>query len=174
MLSVVNIEVPVFGCEGVGKTSTIKALCGLPFEPESSVLSEQSVYEGILYTQGNRNEHKGKERTKAVKARFYSCEIFKHDGTLFEIVMKRASASLILYDITDKGSYEQALDHWYPIVLNYSDCIILVGTKNDLKPRAIDIKSVESFASQEDLYFMEVSAKSGMNIPLLQSILRIR
>ena len=174
MISVVQMHVAVFGSSRVGKTCTIKALCGLPFEPTlAGTVNETYVYEGVLPQLKGSNPSVS---TTVVKARFYSCEAFERDPVLLDQVTSETHAVLILYDVTNMESYKSATAEVYPSLRRrYPDAFfVLVGSKNDSTQRQVNIKQVEGFVSREGIYFMELSAKTGTNVKLLLSILRIR
>ena len=42
--------------------------------------------------------------------------------------------------------------------------LLLTGTKADLKDRAVDRREIQRFANQNNIFYMETSAKSGDNV----------
>ena len=42
--------------------------------------------------------------------------------------------------------------------------LLLIGTKADLKDRAVDRREIQRFANQNNIFYMETSAKTGDNV----------
>ena len=80
---------------------------------------------------------------------------------------KNAKGALVVYDITDKGSFNK-IEKLVDDLKNGSDkniYIILVGNKNDLEEqRVITKEEGEDLAKKLNLGFCEVSAKTGDGI----------
>ena len=97
-------------------------------------------------------QHTGQERYQSITQRFYH----------------NTSAVMIVYDISDAESYNEATKNWYVEATNYLDKtpdipFIIVGNKTDLEDkRAISFKEVKEFSSQNNLLHpVECSAKKG-------------
>ena len=84
---------------------------------------------------------------------------------------KRADGIILIYDITDKKSFEVA--DYYLKDLRKSEIsnvipIFLVGNKMDLEEkREITFEEGEKFAKENGLMFCECSAKTGENIDFI-------
>ena len=80
---------------------------------------------------------------------------------------KNTSFALIVYDITDKNSFN-SVRQWIEDCQNYSNAnihIVLVGNKVDLtKGRKVDIEEGKELAEEFGMDFFETSAKTGENI----------
>jgi GTPase SAR1 family protein len=96
----------------------------------------------------------GQERYQSITQRFYY----------------NTSAVMIVYDIADAESYNEATRNWFHEASTYLDSdqsdrapIILVGNKSDLEEkRAIQFKEVKEFSSRHNLLTpVECSAKKG-------------
>ena len=94
----------------------------------------------------------GQERYHSITGRFY------HD----------ASAVMIVYDISDAESYNEATTSWFSEVTTHLNMdlnipIMLVGNKTDLEDdRVINVKDVKDFARKSHLLEpIECSAKTG-------------
>jgi small GTP-binding protein len=83
---------------------------------------------------------------------------------------KEAQGILLVYDITNKESFEN-IDKWIEDIKNSapSNCVIfLVGNKSDLADkRIITFQEGKNKAEEYGLLFNEVSAKNGDNILLI-------
>ena len=77
---------------------------------------------------------------------------------------KNAKGALVVYDITDKGSFNK-IEKLVDDLKNGSDkniYIILVGNKNDLEDqRKVTKEEGEKFAQEHNYIFHEISAKTG-------------
>ena len=80
---------------------------------------------------------------------------------------KSSTCAFIVYDITDKKSFENVLT-WLNECRDmcYKDILIcLIGNKSDLEgKRVISYEEGKNFADENNLLFFETSAKNGSNI----------
>ena len=80
---------------------------------------------------------------------------------------KSSTCAFIVYDITDKKSFENVLT-WLNECRDmcYKDILIcLIGNKSDLESkRVISYEEGKNFADENNLLFFETSAKNGTNI----------
>ena len=80
---------------------------------------------------------------------------------------KSAQAIIILYDITEQSSFEH-IKYWLIEIEKFAKqgvLKILVGNKKDLEEkRQVSKEDVESFAQQNGIKYIEVSAKNNINI----------
>ncbi|OMJ72164.1 hypothetical protein SteCoe_29455 [Stentor coeruleus] len=78
-----------------------------------------------------------------------------------------AVAALLVYDITNRDSFV-SLSRWISEARAHGNkdiTLILVGNKNDLEEqRVISTEEAQSFADQNNLLFIETSAKTGNNV----------
>jgi len=77
-----------------------------------------------------------------------------------------ASGGLVIYDVTNKESFEH-LDKWFNDLQNQCSgiSIILIGNKTDLvADRVISTEEGEQYALQKGVNFFETSAKTGENV----------
>lgn len=75
---------------------------------------------------------------------------------------------ILVYDINDKKTFMN-LSEWHHDVCANTDkyaFIILVGNKVDLE-RKVNLKDVEQFATEKQIPFFEISAKTGINVQLI-------
>ena len=80
---------------------------------------------------------------------------------------KSSTCAFIVYDITDKKSFENVIT-WLNECRDmcYKDILIcLIGNKSDLEgKRVISYEEGKNFADENNLLFFETSAKNGSNI----------
>ena len=83
---------------------------------------------------------------------------------------KLADGIILIYDITDRNSFENLDDCFNDIIYCYSKYIpiFLVGNKIDLEDlREITFEEGEEFSKKHGLMFCECSAKTGENIDFI-------
>lgn len=87
--------------------------------------------------------------------------------SLVPMYYRGAAAAAVVYDITERESFEGAKS-WVDELqkLHSPDCVIaLVGNKDDLaEHRAVDTEDARSYAQDNEIIFMEASAKTGHNV----------
>ena len=84
--------------------------------------------------------------------------------SLVPMYYKNASAALVVYDVTDKKTFENAIIWFEEIKKNTENCIIaIVGNKHDSENQ-IDKKEIEEYVNKNNILHIEVSAKNGLNI----------
>jgi Ras-related protein Rab-2A len=80
---------------------------------------------------------------------------------------KGAVGALLVYDITRRETFSHLIKWLSEVKENASKdiTIILIGNKNDLeKGRQVSFEEGESFAKENNLLFLETSAKTSKNI----------
>lgn len=85
-----------------------------------------------------------------------------------------AIGALLVYDITNAQSFE-SLPNWLKDSLeatNQNIGLVLVGNKNDLEnQRQVNSNNAKQFAKDNNLLFLETSAKNGTNVEKIFQIL---
>ncbi|GBG26228.1 Ras-related protein Rab-14 [Hondaea fermentalgiana] len=112
-----------------------------------------------------------------MRAQFWDCGTRSLDNVRLERMLDGAICTLILYDVTDSNSYEQATTRWLDAVRAAAPdkFIVLIGCKVDQSSvRSVEVAEVEEFARDHGLLFMEMSARTHENVDLTLSLLRIR
>ncbi len=93
----------------------------------------------------------GQERFMAITPAYYKC----------------ADGIMLCYDITNMSTFEN-VEKWLAEIQTYNNnnaVRMLVGNKADLENhRKVDSKLVKDFAEKHNMYFMETSAKSCINV----------
>ena len=130
----------IVGNSGVGKTSIIsrylgkynpkeKSTIGASFTNKLEIINDNKILFEIWDTAGQ-------EKFRSINSIFY----------------QDANICILVYDITNKKSFEEMKDYWYNSVLeNSSNDIIfhIVGNKIDLfDQEAVDRKDVQDFCQQ--------------------------
>ena len=91
-------------------------------------------------------------------------ERFKSISTNY---IKKANGILLMYDITDKGSFEN-IGNWMETIKENSGnkmSLVLVATKSDLNSeRVISAEEGEKLAKEYGIKFFETSSKDNINI----------
>lgn len=145
-----TFKIIIIGDTNVGKTQILNAYTdefkeksettiGIDFKIKKIDKKEYSVIFQIWDTAGE-------ERYKSVVSQYY----------------KKTSGAFIVYDITNRKSFEN-IDEWLKKIQENTE-IILLGNKQDLKERKIQYEEGESKADQYKMGFYEVSAKTKKNI----------
>lgn len=84
---------------------------------------------------------------------------------------RRALGALLVYDITKEPTFAN-IKNWLENLRQHAEqdiCIMLVGNKldlvtSDLERREVPREAAESFAREENLFFMETSAQTNNNV----------
>lgn len=78
-----------------------------------------------------------------------------------------AAGALLVYDVTSRESFN-ALSNWLNDARTLASpniCILLVGNKRDLEEaRQVTMLEASNFAQENELIFLETSAKTGDNV----------
>ena len=90
-------------------------------------------------------------------------EIYKPLGDVF---YRNCHGFILVYDITNKKSFEEILNSYKQIQKNnYNHCWILIGNKCDEKnKREVSYEERKKLAKEYNSYFFKTLTKSGKNI----------
>eukprot|EP00930_Biecheleria_cincta_P033219 TRINITY_DN23001_c0_g1_i1.p1 TRINITY_DN23001_c0_g1~~TRINITY_DN23001_c0_g1_i1.p1 ORF type:complete len:187 (+),score=16.99 TRINITY_DN23001_c0_g1_i1:143-703(+) len=157
---VINLKVVTAGDSGVGKSTLVRGFCegGTkgPTDCEPTVGADFQV---------RTFSHAGKE---------FRMNIFDASGDIkFAEVRnefyKDTQGVLLFYDITSRRSF-QALERWTDEISRHSQGtdprVVLVGTKTDLNPRAVQEQAAKDWAKCKGYPHFEVSAIHGQNLEI--------
>ena len=155
-----NIKVTLIGGSGVGKTCIIRryylnefienpaSTCGGSYTAKQININNKSIQIDLWDTAGQ-------ERFRSLGKHFY----------------KDAYIVILVYDITNKKTFEEIEKIWYPSVKEHGEkysVLAVVGNKCDLyENEEVKENEAREYAQQIGATFMLVSAKSGDNIDLL-------
>ena len=151
-------KIVIIGESGVGKTNMLTKLTRDKFSPESAAtigvefatksyqFEESSVKAQIWDTAGQ-------ERYMAITAAYF----------------RGSYGAIIVYDITSRDSFKNAITSWYTQLnesLSKEISVMLIGNKKDLAAeRQVTEKEAKNCAASNNMMFIETSALSGENIP---------
>ena len=149
-------KIVLIGDSSVGKTNIFSKYLNDEFDPES----KSTV--GVEF--GTKNF---KIENNIVKVQIWDTAGQERYRSITNAYYKGAKGCLLVYDITNKSSFEN-LDKWISDLKNNGDdkvSIILIGNKSDLdSQRAITLEEGKQLAEFHKMAFMETSALNGDNI----------
>ena len=150
-----NLKILTIGESGVGKT------CILLRYTENKFLVNHIITIGIdfkskLITCGNKSvklkiwDTAGQERFKNITKQYY----------------KGADGILLVYDITDRNSFEKIRDWMAQIKENSQkeNVLILLGNKCDLEERQVSYEEGQALAEEYGIPFFETSSYKDINV----------
>ena len=138
----------------VGKTSIINVLMGQKFTTEYEASIGVDFFSKTI-------KYKG----KIIKLQIWDSAGQEKFRSLIPNYIRGASLVFIVYDITNRKSFEN-LPKWIEFVNNIENSnIVIVGNKSDIKDeRQITLEEGEKFSQERNVEFFEVSAKEGTNL----------
>ncbi|KAJ5074789.1 ras-related protein rab-5a [Anaeramoeba ignava] len=108
-----------------------------------------------------------KFRDSEVKLQIWDTAGQERYHSLAPMYYKGASAAVVVFDITQFKSFERS-KVWISELKNNGPSnivIALVGNKQDLEhKRVVSVQTAESFAEENNLLFLETSAKTGFQV----------
>ncbi len=147
----IQCKITFVGESNVGKTSLIQQYVNNVFDPNylttigGDQLIKSIVIKGIKLSL-NIWDTAGQERFRSIN----------------KIFLKNSKIVILVYDITNKKSFDKIVDFWYPKVIEIlgSDIIIgLAANKSDLyEQEKVSIEEGKNFAQEKNLVFKETSA----------------
>ncbi|XP_072178011.1 ras-related protein Rab-22A-like [Diadema setosum] len=150
------VKVCLLGKYGVGKTSLATRFISGTFR-KSCQATVGAAFLTKIICYGNREycmalwDTSGDEKFRAVAALTY----------------RRAAAALVVYDITEKKSFDD-VEYWMNELRKKAPediLIFVIGNKLDLESqRAVSRSSAEQYAKENDAVHLEASAKTGEGI----------
>ena len=155
-----DCKVTLVGDSGVGKSSIIGRYISGIFREELSSTSGANFSQKI-YTKNNQKvrlniwDTVGQEKYRALGRNFY----------------KDSYIICLIFDITDKISFKNVKEVWYPEIKQYGEkynILSIVGNKSD-RYESEEVKEEEAndFANQIGGKFFLVSAKTGNGIEIM-------
>ena len=152
-----DCKVTLVGDSGVGKSSIIGRYISGIFIGDS-VSSSGSNYSQKIYEKNNKKvrlniwDTAGQEKFRSLGRNFY----------------KDAFIICIIFDITNKQTFDNVKEIWYPEIQKYGEkynILSLVGNKCDLyEDEEVEEKDINSFAEKIGGKYFLVSAKNGNGI----------
>jgi small GTP-binding protein len=150
----------LLSCDAAGKTCIIKRYVENRYTPTFHSTPGMEFYtKEILLDNG-----------KKVRLEIFDTNFSERYLALFRNCYKRVDGIILIYDVTNRNSFEK-LDHRFnDIIYCYSKYIpiFLVGNKIDEEDRReITFAEGEEFSKKHGLMFCECSAKTGENIDFI-------
>ena len=150
-----TFRICIVGDANVGKTSILMRYCDNVFK--ESYVNTIGVDFRVLTLKYNNTMAKihvwdtaGQERFKSISVNYF-----------------RASHGFIfVYDVTNKQSFLN-LSNWIDTAFNSNrntEINFLVGNKNDMKNREVEIEEAKDFAISRNMTYLETSALNSFNI----------
>ena len=147
-------KIILIGDVAVGKTSIINTLLGAKFNDQY----EPSI--GVDFFSKTINYNK-----KQIKLQIWDSAGQEKFRSLIPNYIRGASLIFLIYDITNRESFEHLSD-WINFINSIEKTnIVIVGNKNDLEPRrVISLDEGRKYAIENDCEIFEVSAKEGTGL----------
>ncbi|KAF9945421.1 Ras- protein Rab-11B [Modicella reniformis] len=152
-------KIVLIGDSGVGKSNLLsrftrgdfnlesKSTIGVDFGARTVQVEDGKMIKAQIW------DTAGQERYRAITSAYY----------------RGAVGALLLYDITQHGTYE-SVSRWLSEVREHADSniiVMLVGNKSDLRHlRSIHTEEAKTFAEENGLMFIETSALDSSNVDL--------
>ena len=154
-------KVVLIGESGVGKTCIIAQFINKTFDPNVvSSLTSQYIRKNIELPEG-----------KSILMDIWDTAGQEKHRALAKIFYKNSKAVLLVYDITNKKSFEEIKNYWYEQVKESSDkdtILALVGNKNDLiNKKDVSEEDAEEFAKSIGAIFALTTATNYNSINVL-------
>merc|ERR1712154_590649 len=105
--------------------------------------------------------------TKTIKLQIWDTAGQERFRTITSSYYRGAHGIIIVYDITDKESFDNVRQWLFEIDRYASEnvCKLLVGNKSDLaNKRAVEYEAAKGFADELQIPFLETSAKNATNV----------
>ena len=148
----------IVGDPGVGKTNLMNRFTKDEFSTSNKTtvgidFSTRQIEHDGLTIEAHVWDTAGQEKYKAVTAAYY----------------RGAMGVLLVYDITKRSSFENC-EQWLRELRTHADPSIvamLVGNKCDLRhQQQVDVEDAKDFAEDNNLAFIETSARDATNVDL--------
>jgi small GTP-binding protein len=157
-----SIKVVLLGESGTGKTSIISQFTRGKFDPNIvTSISAQFISKVIDIIEIN----------KTIKFDIWDTAGQEKFRSLASIFYKDAKAIIFVYDITDKKSFDEIVNYWYPTIKeNCQENIIfcLTGNKDDLyEKEQVSTEEAKNFADKIGAIFKKTSALNNTNISFI-------
>ncbi|XP_050383462.1 ras-related protein RABF2b-like [Argentina anserina] len=153
----INAKLVLLGEAGAGKSSlALRYVKGQFIEYQDSTIGAAFFCQTVAVNDATVKfeiwDTAGQERYKALAPMYY----------------RGAAAAIIVYDLTNQASFEQAKE-WVRELQSRADNIYMVmalaGNKADLvEARKVTAEEGQAYAQENGLFFFETSAKTGENV----------
>mmetsp|Transcript_41532 Transcript_41532/g.90483 ORF Transcript_41532/g.90483 Transcript_41532/m.90483 type:complete len:200 (+) Transcript_41532:49-648(+) len=159
-------KVVLLGDSGVGKSSLALRFCQGRFIPHHEVTIGAAFLQQIMRLNDGSQlklhiwDTGGQERFRAMAPLYY----------------RDAAGAVIVYDCNDEKSYE-SVQYWAKELRAKGPprvCIAVAANKSDMEEKAIKPELAEKFCVENDMAFVQTSAKTGDNVGKVFEVLANR
>ena len=148
-----KLNIVLFGESQAGKTVLLDVYFGNIFYSPLSTIGIDNKEKKIKMKDGNE-----------VLVKFCDTSGQEHYRSIFICILRYSDAAAILYNISNRTSFEK-IEYWYKFIREYSNIpVILIACKCDLENREISKEEAEEYAKKNNISYIETSAKNNINI----------
>lgn len=155
-----QIKVILVGDSNVGKTSLLKQYSTNTFSPD---------YKASINVECEKKNVSFNATVGAELTIWDTCGSEKY-RSITKQYYKDSHGVLLLFDLTDRGSFDNLTD-WVQDLKNNCDeyiTIIIVGNKNDMEDkRQVSQSEIDDYVQKNNFEYVSVSAKTGASVGIL-------
>ena len=160
-----KIKIVFTGDPSVGKTSIIRRFCENKFD-EIGPMSTVMV--------GYNNKKLKIDPYTEVEMKIWDTAGQEKYRSMTRGYLRDSNGIFIVFDLSKKKSFD-SLPSWLDEINNADiskNCVkILIGNKSDFKEKEVDENTAKKFAEENNMKFLSVSAKKGINIESMFEIM---
>mmetsp|Transcript_13709 Transcript_13709/g.39487 ORF Transcript_13709/g.39487 Transcript_13709/m.39487 type:complete len:197 (+) Transcript_13709:120-710(+) len=164
--STIEAKIVLLGDSGVGKSSLALRFCQGRFNPFHEVTIGAAFLQQIVRLKDGSQlklhvwDTGGQERFRAMTHLYY----------------RDAAGAVIVYDCTDSCS-QASVEYWVKELQQKGParvCMAVAANKSDVENKAVNAAKMKEYCDQNNLLFVETSAKTGDNVGQLFESLAAR